>query len=105
MEKVFPTDNRVLILIAEGEKMKGTLYLPHAEETSVKRGTVVEVGPGKLNEQGKWIVPKFRKGQTVLVGNYSGYEVELDGNKMRIISADDIIAIVEEKENVPTTTA
>ena len=40
-----------------------------------------------------------RPGQTVAIAKYAGYEIEVDGEKMRVITDSDITAILEEKED------
>ena len=55
---------------------------------------VIEVGPGGMVE-GNEVVMTVSKGQTVLVGKYSGTKVKIGEEELTIVKQGDILAIVE----------
>jgi chaperonin GroES len=58
------------------------------------KAEVIEVGPGHF-ENGQIHPLTVAPGQTVLIGKYSGTEVEVDGEKLVILPEQDILAIIK----------
>ena len=56
---------------------------------------VIALGTGKTNDDGKKIPFEIKKGDRILVSKYGGTEIKLDGKEYKILSSDDILAIVE----------
>jgi len=54
----------------------------------------MEVGPGRVTDDGKKIVMEVKKGDKVLYGKYSGTEVTIDDVEYLIMRESDILAIV-----------
>ncbi len=57
-------------------------------------GLVVAVGPGK-QEDGKLVKIDLKKGEKVIYKKYSGTEITVDKKDYLLISAEDILAIVD----------
>ena len=57
-------------------------------------GLVVAVGPGKM-EDGKAVKIDLKKGEKVIYKKYSGTEITVDKKDYLLISAEDILAVVE----------
>ena len=57
-------------------------------------GVVVAVGPGKM-EDGKLVPIGLEKDEKVIYKKYSGTEVSIDKKDYLLISAADILAVVE----------
>jgi chaperonin GroES len=55
------------------------------------------VGPGRLTEEGKRIVPDVKKGDRVLIGKYSGTDVKIDGTEYVILREDDVLGVLSTK--------
>lgn len=93
-----PLGNKVLIRPDEArKKTEGGILLPDISAEKPHRGTVVSVGPGKLDDNGNRIAPSVKKGDCVLFEKWSGQEVkELDD--CLIISEDNILAVIEKGE-------
>ncbi len=93
--KIKPLGDRVLVKpLEEGEVKKGGIIIPDTAKEKPQEGQVVEVGPGKKNDQGKVNALGVKKGDRILYGKYSGTEVKLDGDEHLIISEEDILAIL-----------
>jgi len=92
---VKPLADRVLVKPLEAqESKKGGIIIPDTAKEKPQQGEVVEVGPGRITDDGKKIAMEVKKGDKVLYGKYSGTEVTLDGVEYLILREPDILAIV-----------
>jgi len=90
-----PLGNRVLIVRLENEQQtKGGIIVPDTAKEKPQQGKVVEVGPGRMTEEGKRIPMGVKKGNKVLFGKYSGTEVNVGDQEYLIIEEDQILAII-----------
>ena len=96
MTMIKPLSDRVVVKAQEAEeKTSSGLYIPDTAKEKPQRGTVVSVGPGRV-ENGAKIEMSVKAGDTVLYGKYSGTEITLDGDEYLIMRESDILGIVEE---------
>ena len=58
-------------------------------------GTIIAVGEGKMDKDGKLLPMPIKVGDKVIYGKFGGTEVTLDGENVLILRADDIYAVVE----------
>ena len=95
--KLQPLSNHLFIEAEkEEEKTKSCILLPDtAEKEKPVKGTVVAVGPGKLNEKSERVPMSVKVGDKVLFKKYGPDEIELDGKKYLVGDEDDILAILE----------
>lgn len=103
--KLQPLHDRIIVEAApKEEKTAGGIILPDSAQEKPLRGTVLAVGPGKTQDNGKRTPVDVKAGETVLYGKYSGTEVTVDGKDYVILRADDVLAVVDgapaEKEKV-----
>lgn len=89
--KLRPIEDRVVVKIqtAAQEKTIGGIIIPDTAKEKPQMAEVIAVG---TDEDLAKIV---KVGDKVLYGKYSGTEVEIDGEKLLILSKSDILAIVE----------
>ena len=97
--KLKPLSNHVLIERAEEERTvtKSGIVLPDTvEKKEQTKGTVVAVGPGKV-QNGARIAPEVKPGDKVLFNKPWGEDKKLeeDGKVYFLADEDDILAIVE----------
>jgi chaperonin GroES len=93
--KLKPLADRVIIRQKEAEeKTKSGIILAASAQEKPEIYEIVEVGPGGMIE-GNEVVMTVKKGQTVLVGKYSGTKVKVDDEELTIVKQSDILAIVE----------
>jgi chaperonin GroES len=91
-----PLADRVLVKrIEEEQQTKGGIIVPDTAKEKPQQGKVVEVGSGRLNEQGKPIPITVKKGNKVLFGKYAGTEVSVGSEEYLILREEDILAILE----------
>ncbi len=93
--KVKPLADRVLIKPLEThEEKKGGIIIPDTAKEKPQQGEVIEIGPGRVTDDGKKIAMEVKKGDKVLYGKYSGTEVTVEGVEYLILRESDILAIV-----------
>ncbi len=95
---VRPVGDRILVEAIEEKANKGKksgIIIPDSAKEKPMESMVVAVGPGKTDDQGKKVPIEVKKGDRVLVNKYGGTEIKLDGKEYRIVSSDDILAIIE----------
>lgn len=91
-----PLDDRVVVKPAESEeKTAGGIVLPDKAKEKQQRGKVLAVGPGKLLDSGERAGLSVAIGDEVLFGKYSGSEVKVDGDELKIMRESDILAKIE----------
>src|SRR5690242_4517999 len=90
-----PLADRVVIRPAQREEVTASgVLLPDTVKEKPQRGTVLAVGPGRLNDHGQRTPLEVSAGAQVLYAKYAGTEVKLDGDDLLIVSEKDILAIV-----------
>ena len=93
--KLKPLADRVIIKMVEAEeKTKSGIILASSAQEKPELYEVIEVGPGGMVD-GNEVVMSVSKGQTVLVGKYSGTKVKIGEEELTIVKQGDILAIVE----------
>ena len=105
---VRPLHDRIIVQrIDEGEQKVGGIIIPDSAKEKPQQGTVIAVGNGKTNDNGKRIPLDVNAGDRILFGKYSGQEIKLDGQEYFIMKEDDVLAVIEEnaKKKTKTTTA
>lgn len=92
-----PTDDHLVVKAEEAEeKTRSGIYIPAtASKERPQMGTVLAVGPGKLNDDGKRIPMDIKSGDKVLFSKYGPSEVKIDGEELLILNQSDVLAIVE----------
>ena len=96
MTMIKPLSDRVVVRAEEAEEMTSSgLYIPDSAKEKPQRGTVVSVGPGKV-ENGTKIEMTVKEGDTVLYGKYSGTEITLESEEYLIMRESDILGIIDE---------
>jgi len=91
-----PLGDRVLVEAVEAkEQMKGGIYIPDSAKEKPQEALVVAVGPGKKDDNGKLIPMEVKVGDTILTSKYGGTEIKMDDKEYKILSASDILAVVE----------
>ena len=93
--KVKPLADRVLIRrIEAGEQKKGGIIIPDTAKEKPLEAEVLVVGPGKVTDDGKLVPVEVSKGDRVLIGQYAGTEVEVEGEELVIVRQDEILGII-----------
>ena len=92
--KIKPLEDRVVVeALAADEKTTSGIILPDTAQEKPQQGTVVVVGPGKSDKDGK-VGMTVKPGDVVLYGKYSGTEITHEGKELLIMRESDILAIL-----------
>lgn len=95
-EKLVPVSDRVVIRPNEPEKVTtGGIVLPDAAREKTTRGKVLAVGPGRLLDSGEREEPECAVGDEVLYDKWGGTEIELNGDKVRVMRLGDILGVIK----------
>ncbi len=93
--QVKPLADRVVVKpLEELEMKKGGIIIPDTAKEKPMQGEIVEVGPGRVTDEGKTINMQLKKGDRVLYGKYTGTEVSIETDEFLIMRESDIFAIV-----------
>ena len=93
--KLRPLGDRVVITPTPREEMtKSGIVLPDTVKEKPQEGTVLAVGPGAFDNDGKRMAIDVKKGDKVLYAKYAGTEFKIDDDELLIVSQKDILAIV-----------
>ena len=90
-----PLSDRVVVQAQDAEEQTASgLYIPDTAKEKPQRGTVLAVGPGRV-ENGTKIAMTVKAGDSVLYGKYSGTEVSLNNEDFIIMRESDILGIIQ----------
>lgn len=87
-------DRLVVRRDAEKEVTDGGIYLPENAKEKPVSGTVVAVGEGYRQDDGKLIPLRVKLGETVLFGRYAGQEVHVGDEEYLVLRENDIFAVL-----------
>lgn len=88
-------------VVVQNEKAEAVtssgIYLPeNAREEKKQIGTVIAVGPGKMNENGERNQLQVKIGDKVVYPQYAGDDLKIEGEEYKVVSEERILAIIEE---------
>jgi chaperonin GroES len=93
---VRPLGDRILVEPAEEkETKKGGIIIPDSAKEKPTESIVVALGTGKTDDNGKKVPFEVKKGDRVLVSKYGGTEIKLNDKEYKILSSEDILAVIE----------
>ena len=93
--KLVPLLDRVVLKQLEAEETtKSGIILTTSAQEKPQEAEVIAVGPGGVIDGNK-VEMQVKKGQKVIYSNYSGTDVQLDGEEYIIVRQSDILAVVE----------
>ena len=92
-----PLDDRIVVKPNDAEERTASgLVIPDTAKEKPQQGSVLAVGPGKRSDQSGELIPMdVKAGDTILYSKYGGTEVTVDGDDLLVLSARDVLAIVE----------
>ena len=90
-----PLEDKIIAKQAEAEtKTASGLYIPDNAKEKPQQGEVLAVGPGRRDDKGERIPMDVKVGDKVLYSKYGGTEVHYQGEDYLIVSARDVLAIL-----------
>ena len=91
-----PLEDRIVVQPGEGEQVTASgIVIPDTAKEKPQEGTVLAVGEGRWDDEGKKRIPlDVKVGDTVLYSKYGGTEVKYNGEDYLILSSRDVLAVV-----------
>ena len=92
-----PLEDRIVVKPLDAEQTTASgLVIPDTAKEKPQEGQVLAVGPGRFDDDGDKRIPlDVQVGDTVLYSKYGGTEVKYSGEEYLILSARDVLAIIE----------
>src|SRR5687767_15961008 len=93
--KLRPLYDRIVVRRKDTkEQVRGGIIIPDTAKEKPQEAEVIAVGEGKFNDSGKRIPLDVKKGDTILIGKYSGSEIKLDDVEYTILREEDRKSVV-----------
>ena len=91
-----PLEDRILVQANEAETTTASgLVIPDTAKEKPQEGKVLAVGPGRFDDKGNRIPLDVSVGDTVIYSKYGGTEVKFEGEEYLVLSARDVLAVIE----------
>jgi chaperonin GroES len=91
-----PLEDRLVVQANEAETTTASgIVIPDTAKEKPQEGTVLAVGPGRFDDNGNRVPLDVKVGDTVLYSKYGGTEVKYSGEEYLVLSARDVLAIIE----------
>lgn len=89
-----PLEDRIVVQALEAVQTTASgLVIPDTAKEKPQEGKVVAVGPGRF-ENGNRLPLDVKEGDIVIFSKYGGTEVKYNGEEYLILSARDVLAVV-----------
>jgi chaperonin GroES len=90
-----PLEDRIVVKPSDAEQTTASgLVIPDTAKEKPQEGEVVAVGPGRFDD-GVRVPMDVKVGDRVMYSKYGGTEVKIKGAEYLVLSARDILAIIE----------
>ncbi len=90
-----PLEDRIVVKAIEAETTTASgLVIPDTAKEKPQQGTVIAVGPGRF-DNGTRVPMDVKVGDVVLYSLYGGTPIKDGADELLVLSARDILAIVE----------
>ena len=91
-----PLEDRIVVQTNEAETTTASgIVIPDTAKEKPQEGTVLAVGPGRVDDNGNRVPLDVAVGDVVLYSKYGGTEVRYGGEDFLVLSARDVLAIIE----------
>jgi chaperonin GroES len=94
---IIPLEDRIVVKPLDAEQTTASgLVIPDTAKEKPQEGEVIAVGQGRWDDDGEKRIPlDVSVGDKVLYSKYGGTEVKYDGEDLLILSARDVLAVIE----------
>jgi chaperonin GroES len=94
---VKPLGDRIVVQPLEAEQTTASgLVIPDTAKEKPQDGKVLAAGPGNWDDKGEKRIPlDVEVGDVVLYSKYGGTEVKYSGEEYLVLSARDVLAVIE----------
>lgn len=90
-----PLGDHVLVRQKKEDEVTSFGLVLTGDKKKKPEGEVIAVGPGKILENGERSKMDVKVGDHVIMKSWGGDDVELEKEEYKIVSQDDILAVVE----------
>ena len=91
-----PLEDRIVVKTLEAETTTASgLVIPDSAKEKPQEGEVQAVGPGRVDDNGNRIPLDVAVGDKVIYSKYGGTEVKYAGEEYLVLSARDVLAVIE----------
>jgi len=91
-----PLEDRIVVQANEAETTTASgIVIPDTAKEKPQEGTVIAVGPGRFDDNGNRVPLDVKTGDTVIYSKYGGTEVKYSGEEYLVLSARDVLAVIE----------
>ncbi|GAA4234385.1 co-chaperone GroES [Actinomadura graeca] len=91
-----PLEDRIVVQPLEAETTTASgLVIPDTAKEKPQEGTVLAVGPGRVDDKGERVPVDVKVGEVVLYSKYGGTEVKYNNEDYLVLSARDVLAVIE----------
>ena len=90
-----PLEDRIVVRPSDAESTTASgLVIPDTAKEKPQEGKVLAVGPGRIDDKGNRVPVDVAVGDVVIYSKYGGTEVKYNGEEYLILSARDVLAVV-----------
>jgi chaperonin GroES len=90
-----PLEDKIVVQASEAETTTASgIVIPDTAKEKPQEGKVLAVGPGRVTDSGTRIPIDVAVGDVVIYSKYGGTEIKYNGEEYLILSARDVLAVV-----------
>ena len=90
-----PLEDKIVVQASEAEATTASgLVIPDTAKEKPQEGEVLSVGPGRIDDKGNRVPLDIAAGDVVIYSKYGGTEVKYNGEEYLILSARDVLAVI-----------
>jgi chaperonin GroES len=95
--QIKPLEDRILVQPLDAEQTTASgLVIPDTAKEKPQEGKVLAVGPGRFDDAGSSRIPlDVKVDDVVIYSKYGGTEIKYNGEEYLLLSARDVLAVVE----------
>ena len=96
IQSLTPLFDRIIVeRFVAPTKTNSGVFIPETVKKLQNEGTVISVGPGKRDKNGNYKPLSLKPGDRVVLADWGGNEVKIDGKEYLVLREDDILGVIE----------
>lgn len=98
IDKIHPLNDRIVVeRVKSEETTSGGIIIPESAQEKPFFGTVIAVGPGKMNEKGEIVPVRLKIGDKVMFTKWSGTEIPMGYEKenLLVMKEEDVLCVIK----------
>ena len=91
-----PLEDRIVVKPVEAEQVTASgLVIPDTAKEKPQEAEVIAIGPGRVDDNGVRVPIDVKIGDKVIFSKYGGTELKYNGQEYLVLSARDVLAVIE----------